>query len=184
MEKTNNKKSKSNNYIKYNERIRSSKCRIIEEGSASKIMETIDAIEYAKSKDLDLIEISFDKEQYCSICKIADYSKYVYEMKKKEKNAKKQARANKVETKTIQISLTIDKADLDRMINRAKEFLADGNKIKFTLRFHNRREMSNMEYAKTVIGNALSELEGFAVPDSNLALTGKELACVLRPIKK
>ena len=183
MEKQNNKKSNSD-YINYNERIRSSKCRVIEEGSKPKLMNTTEAIEYAKSKDLDLVEIFYDKEQHCSVCKIIDYSKYVYEMKKREKNAKKQARANKVETKTIQISLTIDKADLDRMIKRGKEFLDKGNKLKLSLRFHNKREIENIEYAKNVMKNTLNEFNNLAVLDSNVTLSGRELACVLRPIKK
>lgn len=176
--------SKKNNQkervVRTNYNIRNVYSRVIEEGKTPTIMRTTDAIKYAENLGLDLVEIGFDKANNCSNCKVCDYSKYIYEQKKREKEAKKQARANKVEIKSVQFSLTIDSADKDRMISHAKEFLNDGDKVKLSIRFRNRREMANVDLAKTLMKEILVSFDGLAVLDSTPTLNGKELSCVIR----
>lgn len=183
MNQNNNSKYQKNKerVIRINYNIKNEYSRIIENGKKPTIMRTADAIKYAESLDLDLIEIGYDKANNCSNCKICDYSKFIYEQKKREKEAKKQARANKVEIKSVQFSLTIDTADKERMINHAKEFLKQGNKVKLMLRFRNRRETTNVELAKNLMRDILTSFDGLAVLDSNLTLNGKEFSCVIRP---
>ena len=176
------KNTKRDKVIRTNWNIKSHSCRVIEDGMPPKVMSRNAAIEYAQSKDLDLIEIGFDKAGNCSNCKIADYSKYIYELKKREKEAKKQARAAKTVVKSVQMSLTTDTADKARMVAHAKEFLAEGDKVKLSLRFRNRRESANMEYAKNVMKEVLKEFEGLAALDSGPTLAGRELSCILRKI--
>lgn len=178
----NKKSNKRDKVIRTNWNIKSYSCRVIEDGKTPRIMSTKAAIEYAQSKNLDLIEIGFDKAGNCSNCKIADYSKFIYEQKKREKEAKKQARAAKVVVKSVQMSLTTDTADKARMVAHAKDFLAKGDKVKISLRFRNKRESSNIEYAKTLMKEVLNEFDGIAVLDSNPTLAGKELSCVLRKV--
>lgn len=181
MANTDNKKKDRKINVNYN--IRSPYCRVIEEGCEPKIMKTYAAIEYAESKDLDLIELGYDKVNRCSNCKIGDYSKFIYEQKKREKQAKKQARQAQVDIKSIQFSLTTDTADKQRFIEHAKQFLTEGNKVKVAVRFRNRREMNNLDLAKTVMKEVLIELDEYAVLDSIPALNGRELSCVLRKAK-
>lgn len=176
------KNSKKDKVIYTNYNIKSHSCRVIEDGKPPRIMLRNAAIEYAQSKNLDLIEIGFDKAGNCSNCKVADYSKYIYNLKKQEKEAKKQARAAKTVVKTMQMSLTTDTADRERMIAHAKEFLAEGDKVKISLRFRNKREMTNIEYAKTVMKDVLNEFDGLAILDSKPTLAGRELSCILRKI--
>lgn len=173
-------RSKRDRAIRTNWNIKSSSCRVIEAGKPPKIMPKNAAVEYAQSKGLDLIEIGFDKANGCANCKIADYSKYIYEQKKREKEVKKQARASKVNIKSVQMSLTTDTADRSRLIAHAKQFLAEGDKVKLSLRFRNRRESANLEYAKTVMKEMLNEFNGIAVLDSVPSLAGRELSCILR----
>ena len=174
------KNKQSNNMIRHNYDIRSSYCRIIENGKALDIMKTLEAIAYAENLDQDLIEIGYDKANNCSNCKLGDYSKYMYELKKKEKNAKKMARANASDIKTIQLSLTIDVADKERMIEHAKEFLNDGDKVKLSLRFRNRRELESINLAKDLMKEVLNHFNGIAILDSNPVLSGREMSCILR----
>ena len=104
----------------------------------------------------------------------------MYEQKKREKIAKKKARANVAELKTLQFSITTDDGDKSRIISHAKEFLAAGNKVKLSIKFRNRREMANINMAKDLMKAILGNFDGLAVLDSSPSLSGKELACILR----
>lgn len=172
---------KKEKFIRHNWKIKARNCRVIEEGVQNRIMKTKDAIEYAIGLGLDLVEVGYDKVSDTAIAKICEYGKFVYDMKQKEKQAKKQARANLVEIKTVQFSLTIDDADRMRMVERAKAFLKDGDKVKISLRFRGRREMNCVDRAKDVIKGVLNELEGLAKLDSAPQMGGRELTCVVRP---
>ena len=173
----NDKKEK---FVMTNYKIRNQYCRVIEDGKAPRIMKTSDAIAYAESLGLDLVEIGYDKVNACSNCKVLDYSKFMYEQKKREKIAKKKARANVAELKTLQFSITTDDGDKSRIISHAKEFLAAGNKVKLSIKFRNRREMANINMAKDLMKAILGNFDGLAVLDSSPSLSGKELACILR----
>jgi translation initiation factor IF-3 len=177
-----NQKENKEKFIRYNWKIKAKQCRVIEENKQPIIMETKAAIEYAQEKDLDLVEVGYDYKTGISTAKICDYGKYIYELKRKEKLAKKQARANITEIKCLQIHLTTDTADLERIINQAKSFLENGNKVKLALRFRGRRELSNMDYAKDIMKKLLAHFEGLAILDSQPILNGKELSCVIRKI--
>lgn len=178
VSKTNKEKNIRTNY-----NIRTLYCRVIENGKVLDIMKTADAIKYAENLGLDLVEIGYDKINNCSNCKIYDYSKFRYEQKKKEKEVKKKARANKITVKSVQMTLTTDVADKERMIKHAKEFLENGDKVKIAIRFRNRREIENINLAKTIMKDVLNEFNGLAILDSVPNLNGKELACILKKAK-
>lgn len=178
-----NRDNKREKFIRHNWQIKNQSCRIIEDGQPPKSMRTKDAIDLAQSMGLDLIEVGYDRNAGQSICKIMEYGKYVYEMKQREKQAKKQARANRVDTKEIQLSLTIDVADEQRMVNRAREFLEEGDKVKVALRFRGKRELNNVDLAKSIVKRVIQNFEEIAVLDVPPQLSGKELFCVIRPVK-
>ena len=167
-------------FIRYNWKIKANQCRVLEDGKTPVMMNTRDAIDYAQEKNLDLVEVGYDPRSGISTAKICDYGKYIYDMKRREKQAKKQARANIAELKCLQMHLTTDTADFERMIKQAKTFLDEGNRVKLALRFRGRRELSNMDYAKTLMKNLLARFDGLAVLDSSPVLNGKELSCVIK----
>lgn len=169
-------------FIRHNWKIKARQCRVIEDGKPPAVMDTREAIDYAQSKNLDLVEVGYDLKTGISTAKICEYGKYVYEMKRREKQAKKQARANMVDLKCIQIHLTTDTADFERLVSQAKGFLEKGDKVKLSLRFRGRRELSNMDYAKDIMKNLVSRFDGLAVLDTAPTLNGKELSCVIRKI--
>lgn len=171
-------------FIRYNWKIKANQCRVLEEGRPPTVMNTRDAIAYAQDKGLDLVEVGYDPRQGISTAKVCDYGKYVYDMKRREKQAKKQARANATELKCLQMHLTTDTADFERMVKQAKSFLDEGAKVKLSLRFRGRRELSNMDYAKDLMKNLLCRFDGIAVLDSSPVLNGKELSCVIRKSSK
>ena len=175
----NDKKEK---FVMTNYKIRNQYCRVIEDGKTPRIMKTSEAIAYAESLGLDLVEIGYDKVNACSNCKVLDYSKFMYEQKKREKIAKKKARANVAELKSLQFSITTDDGDKSRIISHAREFLAASNKVKLSIKFRNRREMANINMAKDLMKAILGNFDGLAVLDSSPSLSGRELACIIRKV--
>jgi len=154
-------------FIRYNWKIKAERCRVLEDGKAPVVMSTRAAVEYALGMGLDLVEVGYDPRNGVSTAKICEYGKYVYEIKRREKQAKKLARANSTELKCLQMHLTTDTADYERM-------------VKLSLRFRGRRELSNMDYAKELMKKLLTRFDGLAVLDSKPTLNGKELSCVIR----
>lgn len=184
QDQTNGQKPKDqkDRFVRHNWKIKAARCRVIEDGKAPEIMDTREAIAYAQSKNLDLVEVGYDPRSGISTAKICEYGKYMYDLKRKEKMAKKQIRANTAELKCLQMHLTTDTADFERMVKQAKDFLAEGDRVKLSLRFRGRRELSNMDYAKTLMKGLLTRFDGIAVMDSQPTLNGKELSCIIRKI--
>lgn len=175
---------KGERFIRHNWKIKNPMCRLVEDGKPPRVMPTKDALRLAQDAGTDLVEVGYDKYAGVSIVKITDYGKYVYLAKQKEKQLRKAARENQVEIKEVQLSLTIDTADLDRMVDRAKNFLAEGDKVKLALRFRGKREMANLGLAKDLMKRVLSNFDGVALLDSVPQLAGREMSCVLRPAKR
>lgn len=173
-------KKQREKFVRTNWKIKAYECRLVEDGKEPRIIPTKQALEYAQSLGLDLVELGYDFRTGISTCRICDYGKYVYEQKQREKAAKKQARANQSDLKCLQMSLTTDTADLERMVARAKEFLEGGDRVKLSLRFRGRRELANADMGKDVMKRVLANFDGLAVLDSAPALNGKELSCILR----
>lgn len=118
-----------------------------------------DAKYRANKMELDLIEISPNANP--PVCKLADYSKYLYELKKQAK-VKNQ---NKCELKEISLSVNISMHDLEIKANKAKEFIAKGDKVKVTLMMK-KRELLRREENKKSILEFIVLMSDVAVPES------------------
>ena len=176
----NNSKREREKFVRYNWKIKAPQCRVIEDGKPPRMMQTRAAIEYAQNIELDLVEVNYDFKSGVSTCRICDYGKYMYDLKRREKTMKKQARAATVDVKCLQISLTIDTADLDRVVKRGHEFLEAGDKVKLTLRLRGRREMANMAAAKEIMSQVMARFNDIAVVEQQPQLNGREFSCVFR----
>lgn len=112
-----------NNFIKAKE------VRVISDtGEQMGVMNIFDAIDLAKSRGLDLIQVT-DKVDP-PVCRIANYGKYLYTLQKKEKQAKKPVGG---ELKEIRLTFGISPHDMDTRAKQAEKFLQEGNKIKINL---------------------------------------------------
>ena len=165
-----------------NEKIRCKNSRIVDDGDGKQlgVMPTWKAIQLAKSKGLDLMQVGFNDG--VSICKICNYGKFMYEQKQKAKEAKKQAKASIQDVKELSFTIRIDTNDLNVKIRHAKEFLADNCKVKLVVRF-SKREMQHIDLGKNVIRSVLNELDGIAELDSMPRAEGRQLFCVVKPKK-
>ncbi len=141
--------------------IRSPYVRVI--GPAKKmigIMPIKEAIELAKSQGLDLIEITSHADP--PVCTIADFGKYLYELKIKEREAKK--KQHQVAMKEMRISYKIDDHDYQIKLRKIKEFLLAKNRVKIVLRMRG-REVLYKNKAFALLNRLADDLKEIAIPE-------------------
>lgn len=135
-----------------------------------------EALKLADEAGLDLIEISPNANP--PVCKILDLGKYRYEQQKKKAEAKKNQKV--IETKEIKLSPNIDTHDFDVKLRSAQRFIADGNKVKFTLRFRG-REMAYMKQGEEVMARVIEDSDLYAKVEQPVKLEGKQITLVIVP---
>jgi translation initiation factor IF-3 len=139
-------------------------------------MPTQEALELAKEQGLDLVEVA--PQANPPVVKILDYGKYKFENEKKVRDSKKKQKLLKL--KEIRMQPKIDEHDLDFKSKHVKEFLAEGNKVKVTVRFRG-RELAHTELGLDVLNDVLARIEGDYVIDKAPALEGKFMSMILSP---
>ena len=119
-----------NKQTRINNQIRSREVRVIgPEGENIGVLDIREAIKKAEESQLDLIEISPNARP--PIAKIADYGKFLYDQKKKQKQAKQ--KAHTVEVKSIQVKIGTDENDLSVKAKKASKWLSEGHRVKAEL---------------------------------------------------
>lgn len=167
----------SNKELQINEEIRDKELRVIDsDGSQLGVMPLERAMNMAAEKNLDLVKIA--PQATPPVCKIIDYGKYRFEIAKREKEAKKNQRI--VEIKEIRLSLNIDIHDFTTKVNQAKKFIAEGNKVKASIRFRG-REMGHPEIGLVTMRNFAETLEECANVEKSAKLEGRSMLMFLAP---
>jgi translation initiation factor IF-3 len=137
-----------------NNQIRSQKIRFIDEtGKQVGIISLTEALEIAKERNLDLIQVTEKVEP--PVCKLGDYGKYLYLKEKKEKSIQKQKNS---ELKGIRISFNISLYDMETRAQLAKNFLNKGNRVKIDLPLRG-REKAHGDFAKEKVNKFLELLK-------------------------
>jgi len=172
--------TKSQYRIRVNQFIRVPQVRVIlSNGDNGGIMSTRDALKLAQNENLDLVEINPRAQP--PVCKIVDYGKYKYDEKKKMSEAKKNQKIQ--ELKELTFRPNTDQNDLSHKLDQAKEFLAEGHKVKFTIRFRG-REITHPEVGKTKIEWLFKELAGLIQTVPPISMEGKFMSAIVAPAKK
>ena len=160
-----------------NEEIRDKELRVIgEDGAQLGIMSAEEANAIADERGLDLVKIS--PNAVPPVCKIMDYSKFCFDQKKREKEAKKNQKV--VEVKEIRMSPSIDTNDLNTKIKAAQKFLADGNRVKVSVRFRG-REMAHTNLGEKLLMEFAGACAEIANMEKNPKLEGRFMAMFLTP---
>lgn len=120
------------------------------------------AIERAQSRGFDLVEVAPDADP--PVCRIMDFTKYIYEQKRKQKLAKK--KTHRVELKEVKLRPNIDPHDFSIKTRHAREFLEKGNKVKITIRYRP-REMRHYEIGSQVLDRMIQELNDLGIVESS-----------------
>ena len=160
-----------------NDEIRDKELRVIgSDGSQLGIMSAAQANALAVEQELDLVKIS--PNAVPPVCKIMDYSKFCYDQKKREKDAKKNQRV--VEIKEIRMSPSIDTNDLNTKIKSAQKFLQDGNRVKVSVRFRG-REMAHTNIGEKLLLDFAASCAEIANMEKRPKLEGRFMAVFLTP---
>jgi translation initiation factor IF-3 len=160
-----------------NERIRVPQVRLIDEkGNQVGIVPTQEALQMARERNLDLMEISPNAQP--PVCKICDYGKFKYEKKKKEHEAKKKQTVIKV--KEIQLRPQTEEHDLEYKFKNVRTFLEDGDKAKITIMFRG-REITYVDQGFKIMKQLAEQVKDIAVVEAHPKLEGKKLIMVLAP---
>ena len=158
-----------------NRQIRAKEVQLIgENGEKLGVMSLNDALERAEDKNLDLVLVAPNANPV--VCKIMNYGKYKFEQAKKEKEAKKKQRV--LEVKEIRVTPNIEEHDFGFKLKNAKKFLADGNKVRITVRFRG-REINNSNAGEIVLNKFIENLEDVATVEKKPKLEGRNMFIIL-----
>lgn len=171
------KNDKMTNQYRVNEQIRAREVRIVSAGGAE-VMPTRQALELARLQGVDLVEISPNAQP--PVCRIIDYSKFLYQQKKHQKEMKqKQA---KVDIKEIRFGPQTDEHDYQFKLKHAKEFLNGGNKVRAYVFFRGRSILFK-EQGEVLLLRFANDLEEYAKVEQLPKLDGKKMFLYLTPKK-
>ncbi|MBQ5800045.1 MAG: translation initiation factor IF-3 [Oscillospiraceae bacterium] len=160
-----------------NEDIRDSEIRLIgSQGEQLGIMSADAALKIADEQGLDLVKIS--PQATPPVCKLMDYGKFRFEQGKREKEAKKNQHV--VEIKEIRMSPGIDVGDFNTKLKNAQKFLADGNRVKVSVRFRG-REMAHTEIGKDLLVRFAEQSADVATLDKEPKMEGRSMSMFLSP---
>ena len=160
-----------------NEDIRDSEIRLIgATGEQLGIMSAAQAQRIADEQGLDLVKIS--PQATPPVCKLMDYGKFRFEQGKREKEAKKNQHV--VEIKEIRMSPGIDVGDFNTKLKNAQKFLADGNRVKASVRFRG-REMAHTDIGRDLLVRFAEQCAEVATLDKDPKLEGRSMSIFLSP---
>ena len=160
-----------------NEEIRDKEIRLIgADGAQLGIVSAAAANAMAEEQGMDLVKIS--PNAVPPVCKIMDYSKFCYDQKKREKDAKKNQKV--VEVKEIRMSPSIDTNDFNTKVKAAQKFLSDGNRVKVSVRFRG-REMAHTEIGKTLLEKFAEQCAEVSTMEKSAKMEGRNMSIFLAP---
>jgi translation initiation factor IF-3 len=149
-----------------------------DDGTNHGIISTDEALRIADEAGLDLVLIAPDGKP--PVAKIMDYGKFRYQQEKKKKEAKKNQKI--IVVKEIKLSVKIADNDINYKVKHAREFLEDGNHVKFRV-FLKGREMANPQSGVEVLNRVWPMIEDIAVMDKEPKLEGRYVNMMALPKK-
>ena len=162
-----------------NEQIRVREVRIVGDDIESVVIPTSKAIQLAEEKGVDLVEISPNATP--PVCRLIDYSKFLYQLKKKAKDLK--AKQVKVEVKEIRFGPQTAEADYNFKLKHAENFLKEGAKVKAYVFFRG-RSIVFKEQGEILLLRFANDLEEFGRVELMPNLDGKKMNMILAPKSK
>lgn len=171
--------------LKYrvNHEIRVPRVRVIgPDGKPLGVMPTREAIRMAEEMGLDLVEVAPNEQP--PVARILDYGKFIYQEKKRRREARKKADAAKLhagEVKELSFSSTIEDHDLGVKTRRAREFLEKGYKVRIRV-YYRGRTLAHAEVGREALDRMLGALEDVGEVEQPPRLEGRNLITVIRPL--
>jgi translation initiation factor IF-3 len=166
--------------VRINERIRVPEIRVIDDdGAQLGVMSPRQALEIARNKGLDLVEVAPQAQP--PVCRIINFGKWQYEQKKKQKESK--AKQTFITVKEIKFRPGTDDHDYTFKKNNAARMLQDGDKVKATVHFRG-REITHKELGGELLQRLEKDLGEFGTVEARPRLEGMNMSIVFAPKKK
>ena len=163
-----------------NRQIRVPQVRLIgADGSQVGVVSTDDALRRAEEAQLDLVEVAPSASP--PVCRILDYGKFKYQQHKKEAESKRKQQTTTL--KELRLGYKTDVGDLERQISKARAFLEEGDRVKFTLRFRG-REMAYQDLGRDKLMKVCAALKEHATIEGSPRMEGRLMGVVLAPTRK
>ena len=172
------KKDNLKQQYRVNEQIRVREVRIVGDGIESTVLPTFKAIQMAEQRGVDLVEISPNAEP--PVCRLIDYSKFLYQQKKHQKEIK--AKQVKVDVKEIRFGPQTDDHDYNFKLKHAQGFLSDGDKVKAYV-FFKGRSILFKEQGEVLLLRFAADLEDYGKGEQMPQLEGKRMIMFIAPRK-
>ena len=165
------------NEPRVNNQIRISPVRLVDsEGEQVGIVSIEEARAAAAGRGLDLVEVAPNARP--PVVRVMDYGKYKYEQARKTRESKK--KQHQVKVKEIKLRPKIEEHDLNFKASHARRFLAEGNKVKLTMRYRG-REMTHTELGKAVLEQFAAALADVGQVEERPRLEGRNMTMVMAP---
>ena len=162
-----------------NEEIRDEKVRLIgSDGAQLGIVSSKEALKKAEEANLDLVKIAPNAQP--PVCKIMDYGKFKFEQAKKEKEARNSQKI--VETKEIRLGLNIDVHDFNTKLKHTQRFIANGDKVKVSIRFKG-RAIGHTDLGLDTMNRFADACTEFAAIEKPAKMEGRNMLMFLAPKK-
>ena len=162
-----------------NERIRVPEVRLIDEkGEQAGIQPTAEALEYARERDLDLVEVAPNSKP--PVCRVLDYSKYKYEQEQKAKAARKHQ--TQVNVREIKLRPKIATHDYETKKGHVERFLRNQDKVKVTIMFRG-REATHPERGRALLQRLFEDLGELATIEQEPLQEGRNMHMLLAPTR-
>ena len=171
------KNDKIKNQYRINDQIRVREVRIVSD-DGSTVVPTRQALDMARAQGVDLVEISPNAKP--PVCRLIDYSKFLYQQKKRAKELK--AKQVKVEVKEIRFGPQTDEHDYQFKLKHAKEFLEDGDKVRAYVFFRGRSILFK-EQGEVLLLRFANDLEEYGKVEHMPSLEGKKMFLYMSPKK-
>ena len=151
---------------------------ILDDGEQKGIVSLKEALDIASEKGYDLVEIAPQAKP--PVCKVMDYGKFKFEKAKKDKEARKKQRQNKIEVKEIKFRPKIEEHDYNTKMKHIRRFLSEGNKVKVVVRFRG-REMIYKDHGLELLDRVVKELGDLCVVEKKPEMQGRLQTMVIGP---
>lgn len=145
-------------------------------GNQLGIMPTREAVRLAQEKGLDLVNVAPDAKP--PVCRIMNFGRYKYEQSKREKEARKNQKI--ITIKEVRLRPTIDEHDYQVKLKNTMRFLANGNKVKVTVRFRG-RQLVHAETGKELLARMAEEIKDVGMVEREPRLEGTQMIMILTP---
>lgn len=165
--------------LKVNGGIRAETIRLVDESNNQVgIISKYEALNRAREIGLDLVEVAPTSDP--PVCRIMDYGKWLYEQKRKIRDAHKKSQRHSATLKEIRLRPETDKRDLEIKLKHGREFLEKGHKVQFTMFFRG-RQMLHRDQGYAMLEEIMESLQDIAKVERPARMAGKRMTLLVVP---